>query len=97
MVLREDIANGTVTLDQLAADQLTSYCANLARKTLCHLLTIAPSEQRVEPTDTVVSRLVIDSACPAVGIGDPAALFLEADGPLESWAAVLERLLQIWV
>ena len=47
--------------------------------------------------DTVVTRLRVDAAYPAVGTGDEGPAYPEADDALEGWEAVLRYLLQLWI
>jgi hypothetical protein len=98
-VFREAIANGTVKLERRAVlREVMEECAARARRSLCHGLLVTAEEMApLSAEDTVVTRLRIDGPCPALGIGTAAPSSSEADEPLESWGAALERLLQVWV
>jgi hypothetical protein len=99
-IFREAIANGTVRLERRPRyNDLSDECGRQSRRSLCHCLLLAVDPPRVfEPDDTVVSRLTASSATPVltlpVEFDSPATV--DADGPLQGWAAVLERLLRAW-
>jgi hypothetical protein len=98
MLLREQIANGTVVIEMLpAAQKLEEVCARRARRSLCHCLWVATWDRAIEAEDTVVERLVVDEARPSLGLGERPADVIEADDALECWTLTLERLLQVWV
>jgi vWA domain found in the FtsH ternary systems/N-terminal helical region fused to the FtsH ternary system vWA domain len=97
-ILSDHIANGAVELHELA--DLTAagpFCTEKARRSLCHCLVVAPTDAAMTAEDTVVTRLVVDRACPALGLRELAPERPEAEEPFEGWGAVLEKLLQLWV
>jgi len=99
LVLREQIANGTVTITKgTNLGALGQHCGRRARRSLVHALLLGTDRQAgFHPDETVVSRLLVNGAAPTLEIvGDP-PVATEPDGPLESWSAALERLLQLWV
>jgi hypothetical protein len=99
MVLREQIANGTVRLVRLpGAGELEELCRRRARRSLCHCLTVSAEENvTVRPDDTIVSRLQIDGPRPAIQCAADTPEPSAAEEPIESWATALERLLHVWV
>jgi hypothetical protein len=99
MVLREQIANGTVRLVRLpSGGELEELCRRRARRSLCHCLTVTAEESvAVRPDDTIVSRLQIDGPRPVIQCAGDGPEPSAAEEPIESWAAALERLLQVWV
>jgi hypothetical protein len=97
MLLREQIANKTVHIDAIHPNQLAARCALRARRSLCHCLTISTTDQRVQTDATFTERLRLDGPRPALGVGDEALQYPEADDAMASWSATLERLLQIAV
>jgi hypothetical protein len=99
MVLREQIANGTVRLDKLPdLGALHIHCGRQARRSLCHCLLIS-TEKPVpfQAHDTIVTPLRVDGVYPIVEIPGEQSGAVEVDQPLDRWSAVLERLLQGWV
>jgi hypothetical protein len=96
-VLREQIANGTVTIERVAAAQLARHCALLARRSFCHCLSASPIARPLSAEATMVTQLKIDGPCPALGIGEEEPAIPLADEPVESWSRALQELLQMWV
>jgi hypothetical protein len=106
MLFREQIANGTVAplrakddswLPLLAPDALPKKCAAYANRSLCHCLTLSAADRPFEAPDVVVTRLVVDGACPALGSVGEEAVYPEGEEPFDVWAAALLELLQRWV
>jgi hypothetical protein len=98
LVLREQIANGTVRIDKCAnREALAEHCAHVARRSLCHCLLVSTEKQSFEAEDTVTSQLWIDGSTPRLETIGELPAEVESEGLLESWGAVLERLLQVWV
>jgi hypothetical protein len=97
MLLREPIANGTVVVAQVRRAEVAARCALRARRSLCHCLTAASSDEKIEADATVVTRLVLNGAGPAIGVANEVPALPEADDPLASWIAALEGLLQRWL
>jgi hypothetical protein len=99
-IFREAIANGTVRLERRPKwSDLAEECGRQSRRSMCHCLLLAIDPPRIfEADDTVVSRLAVNGPTPIlelpVEFDSPATG--DADGPLQSWAAVLERLLRAW-
>jgi hypothetical protein len=96
-LLREQIANGTVRMQRVSALQVAKHCAGLARRSLCHCLTISATERRLEADETLISRLRVNAARPGIAIGDEVLAVPEAETALESWTRAAERLLETWV
>ncbi len=97
LLLREPIANGTVTLTRLPVAQLASWCAARARRSLCHCLTVATTVPQVQAEATQVASLQMDGPCPTFGLAGETRFVPEAADSLAGWGAVLEHLLQEWV
>jgi hypothetical protein len=103
LVLREQIANGTVRIDKLSGFEtrglqaLAEHCGRRARRSLCHCLLVGTEPYELRADDTVVSSLRIDSPVPELHVVGEPPDEITADGPLESWSATLERLLQVWI
>jgi hypothetical protein len=99
MVLREQIANGTVRLGKLPGmEPLAQHCARTARRSVCHCLLLSTEKHPgYRADDTVVSQLEIAGPCPVLDITSDTPGAMEPETPLDSWSAALERLLQLWV
>ncbi|MHB1425578.1 MAG: hypothetical protein ACYC3I_20615 [Gemmataceae bacterium] len=96
-LLMEDIANGSVQLAAEPEDKLAGLCANWARRSQCHALLIDVRARQVIASDTVIQRLRIDGPRPALGSADSEPIVAEGEEALESWAAVLQEILQRWL
>jgi len=98
MLFREPIENGTVVLrTEVAEKGLAKECAERARRSLCHCLTLSTRDQPFEAQDTVVTRLSLEGPCPALGAGDEEPIYPEGEEPFDVWAGVLLELLQRWI
>lgn len=96
-LLREQLANGTALVERVAAFQVPPRCAQRARRSLCHCLSIAARERRLQADGIIVTRLTIDGPRPALGFGAEPASVPQAEGAVESWGAALESLLEVWM
>jgi hypothetical protein len=97
MVLREQIANGTVIISRMPPARLPSYCQQRSRRSLCHCLTLATKDQVFEVEETRLARLVLAGPVPGLALDDDVLQIPEADDGLGAWTLVLERLLQYWL
>jgi hypothetical protein len=98
MLFREEIETGTVIIKtRLPSSALSKECADRARRSLCHCLTLSTGDQLLEAQDTVVTRLSLDGPCPALAAGDEEAIYPEGEEPFDVWAGVLLELLQRWI
>jgi hypothetical protein len=97
MLLREQVANGTVATSRLPAPQLAAFCDARGRRSLCHCLAIATTDRAVPADAAIVTRLRLDGPRPAIGVDDEPATIPEADDAPTSWGAALEALLPLWV
>lgn len=98
MMLREPIANGSATVSQLTASELTSYSATLARRSMCQTLLVnAGGGVSAVSDDAVTAELTVDAPRPTLTVGDQPTTPVEANAPFDLWTATLERLLQLWV
>ena len=102
MLFREQIENHSVVLMPGRRDgthagplrelELSRICQNLAQRSLCHCLLLTMQERTLEAGEVVMSRLVLDAACPSVGDASD-----QTSQPMDDWTQALEWLLQIWV
>ncbi|HXG11291.1 MAG TPA: hypothetical protein VNK04_16160 [Gemmataceae bacterium] len=98
MLLREQLANGTVRVARLpTAEAAARHGALRSRRSLCHCLTISMTDRPLTAEDAVVTRLVLDGPCPSLHAEDEEPIPAPTDDLLEGWHAVLQRLLQRWL
>jgi hypothetical protein len=96
-LLREPIADRTVTLDHLPTAKVAEHCADLARHSQCCCLVTAVDPPAWEARDVEVASLRIDGPRPVLAGADAEPSIFEADDAFDAWTAALERLLQYWV
>jgi hypothetical protein len=97
-LFREPIANGTVELTRVTtAEAAARRCAEWARRSLCHCLSLATSDQSFQADATAVAALRLDGIVPTLRAREGPLTVPQADRPVEGWGAVLQRLLQLWV
>jgi hypothetical protein len=97
-LLPDGIANGTVELLNEAAGRVGPRCDEWARRSLCHCLSVAAGPPPVpEAGLTVVTRLRVNGAAPALGDADTEPAVREADSALESWGLALHAIIRRWV
>jgi hypothetical protein len=91
VLLAEQIANGTLTIQSLAVDKLAEHCALRARRSLCHALLVSMKERPLDVDGALMSRLTLDASVPALGFDD------EPLARADDWSMTLERLLAHWI
>jgi hypothetical protein len=96
-LLPEGVTNGTVELLCEDAARVGPRCAEWARRSLCHCLSIAEGLPPVPDADVVTMRLRVNGPAPALGDAGSEPVVREAETPLESWGLALQGLLQQWV
>lgn len=100
MLLQDQIANGTVHVGRFPMAEVAGHAEHLARRSLCHLLTVATADQPLPTSAALLSRLKIAGPVPQIGMDDFPLFVAEADGPPDAfawWAAAVENLLSMWV
>jgi hypothetical protein len=97
MMLREQLTSGTVALTVMPLERLAALAELRARRSVCHCLLIATTDQLLKVDGTVVTRLRLDRPLPAFGINDEALPYADADEPITGWASALERVLGSWL
>jgi hypothetical protein len=99
LVLREQIANGTVTVQSPAhVRQLERWCLEQTRRSLVRCLTTSTADRPLTVEAAEVARLQVAGAAPVLrgidqvdGSGDPPPT------AMEQWAATLHAVLAAWV
>jgi hypothetical protein len=97
MLLREQIANGTVVVARLPAGRLASWCTQRARRSRCHCLAVATTDQAFHAEGVTVTPFRLDAPRPTVKVADEPFSGGGAEDAFGTWCAVLEKLLQLWV
>ncbi len=95
---REEIANGTVCFTTLPTPAaLPLHCAQRARRSMCHCLTVFAQPQPLDAPQTVVTRMQLAGPSPALGSNGEALVIPEGEDALERWASALRQILQRWI
>ncbi|MFO0808738.1 MAG: hypothetical protein U0746_08965 [Gemmataceae bacterium] len=97
MLLREQIANGTVKVSQvenLAA--ATALAERRARRSLCHALTVGVAPGRIDRDGMSSARLTVAGPLPVLTAEDDDLTATDEDA-FDAWAGTLETLLRMWV
>ena len=97
VLLAAQIANATVSIEALPADQLAERCVWRARRSGCHCLLASAKEQTLDAEGAFVSRLTLDAPTPNLGLDGDSPSRPEAETPWLAWTAILERLLIFWI
>jgi hypothetical protein len=77
--------------DTHTEEQLIALCKDLARRHLCHLLTLSVEDRPLKVDDVAVSRLMLNKTNPRL------IRFNDAAAASMAWPEALESLLQMWV
>jgi hypothetical protein len=97
VLLREPIALQTAVVDRVSAKKLAGLCEGWARKSMVHCLMLGAKPANLEAKETVVNRLAVRKARPALGDRGEAPEEVEGDDAMESWAHALQQILQRWI
>jgi hypothetical protein len=91
MVFREQVANGTVVIHRLPRGRLSDHGTRHARRSRCHCLAVATTDQHLDIEGVRLGRLVIAGPCPALGLEDDAdAQVPQGEHALACWTTPLE-------
>lgn len=93
MVLREQIANGTVVVADIAPAELAAHCTERARRSLCQVLTFSAGAVVLNVPDVEVLGLVAGPR-PELRGADDAEDVRNAETALASWTAALVSILR---
>ncbi|MFK8114973.1 MAG: hypothetical protein AB8B91_22410 [Rubripirellula sp.] len=95
-LLREEMKQGTVVSETIAATDIAARCIDMARTSLCHTLAISSGEAEYTDDVSLASRLQIGAAHPTLIFPNEVTDVLEDEG-FEGWKEQLDRLLKFWV
>jgi hypothetical protein len=96
-VLREQIAAGAVTIDQVPAGTVATQCEEWDRKSLVHILSVGVDAGTSSVGNVSIDRLAIASSRPALSNRDDRLEIVEGEDAVDSWANSLRLLLERWV
>jgi hypothetical protein len=95
MIFREQIANGTVVVESVKPEAVARRCREHARRSLCHCTTLSVRDRPLEAEATVVTRLRLNAAAPALlGDGIEEADEDDSQPKLTAWHRTAEALLK---
>jgi hypothetical protein len=94
-LLREQIQNGTVSIEHATSSQLAAHCEQRAKTSLCHCLTISANSRPVPSELPISSQLRADSAEPNLTLEEDYVELTET--ALLAWKEALNQLLRHWV
>ncbi len=98
MILREQVANGTVSFESITVDQVAEHAEERARASTCHLVTCSTRDRVPAVESALLTRCVVSRPELQVGFEtDELAVPGEGSEPLESWVVGLERCLEDFV
>ncbi len=96
LLLREQIANGTVTTQWLKADAVAPLCTQLARRSLCNVLVLSTSNNDFSAEHAFVAHgLVSDQLELTFDEADWSGQ--EHETAIESWQAGTQALIEHWL
>jgi hypothetical protein len=93
-VFRDQILNGTVVLTACPAKDLAPRAEDRARTSLCHLITVSQHDPGFELENAFLTRLIVDSPQPRLGIDEDPAESIEADSQIAFWSELASVLSQ---
>jgi hypothetical protein len=96
-LLREPLATGNALLERVAAKKIPALCEGWSRRSMVHCLVLGVKPALLDPNDTVVTRLAVDGARPALGDGTADLRPVEGDDAQDSWGHALQQILQRWI
>lgn len=98
MLLRDQIENGTATLEIMPHPAtLAKHCALKGRKSLCRCLMVGTSDHALEAEDTIVHRLEAGATQPKLRDQDKNILSFQTEDPIAGWIECALHLLQLWI
>jgi hypothetical protein len=97
LLFREQIANGTVGIESIAAGEVEKRLVQWARRNQCHCLQASVAGAAIDVAEAAIADLRINAAVPDVRLENAGSLALEAEEPLDAWIEILLRLLQQWI
>lgn len=96
-LLREYLANKTVTLEQMPTEVLASTCANWARTRMVHCLNVSTAPILFDAQDTVVTLLRVDKPRPALGDVYSQLETPDTEDAVDAWNKALKNIISRWI
>jgi hypothetical protein len=97
LLLREPIERGAASLRVVSPEGLAAYCAEQARHSQLHVLTLSAEPVRFDVDGAVVTRFALDGPRPTLTDAHGTDAFFDADDAFDHWSAAVVRLLELWV
>ena len=98
MLFREQIANSTVAILELASwDEFTELCDQNARRSLCNAVILAKSQPKRDVENTRTTQVALGHLVPAIAIDAGDWIHFEESDRTLAWSAALVKLLEAWV
>jgi hypothetical protein len=95
-LLREEIAAGTVLVENVTLAELQRRCVRLARQSHCHGLVVTAEDGALPDTMETTARLHVNGPRPAL-TADDHPLLAPVEPEVECWRWALESLLRLWI
>lgn len=97
-LLREPIERDAAGLKLVDGErELEAFVAEAARHSQVYCLTVSTAPVVVDPDGAVVTHLIVDGPRPALFDGHGSPTEFDADDAFDHWAAVVKRVLELWV
>lgn len=97
MIFRTEIVGGTVTMHSTRSRELAARCTERARRSLCHGVCLSTRDRRIQPENTVLTRLNLSSLLPKGTLGEDGLELPDDANSLTAWehtaAALLRHLM----
>jgi hypothetical protein len=98
LLLREPIERKSAELRLLDGwSALEALCEDLSRHAQVHCVTFAAGPVELSPEGAVVTQVQVNGPRPQVTDGHGVPVRFDAEDAADHWAAVVERLLELWV
>lgn len=95
-LFREQIENGTVTVDESSGEALAERCRDHSRRSQTHYITVGVKSHSAAAEGCLSTRLRVSSSIPEIALDDDEGATAD-DAGLAGWQDSLARLLSAWV
>ncbi|MGI9470794.1 MAG: hypothetical protein ACR2NZ_04640 [Rubripirellula sp.] len=94
-LFREESSVGTVLFEEVDSDEVESRCEQLARRSLCHTLTLGAESPTATDTLSIARMLKFADPVPKILVESGEADLAEETG-IDGWRQQIESLLRLW-
>ena len=95
-LFREQIANGSVEIVELKASKVREFCGDLARTSLCQVLSVSPNLHPFDDSLAAASHMILDDSRPTLMLDEDTS-FQSEELDFDGWRESLETLLKFWI